>query len=556
MIQQVGFKNFRRFEEFPMMNLGNINIFVGRNNAGKSTVLKALQLIKGNLNILSNFSRSTNRLDMPRPMFVFDVDELAELHIDNFERALYNKAKRKEITLSATIEGCSFAIVLDGQNIEQNSYYVAVPYNSIELKNERLHLTFDFLTRELTLEMESALTEEDQQQGAKLLAEKAELTTRIDTTKEELSAIAPKFHFIDGAALSNEEMISLVSKRQQLEQNQRVLEKQLIVLEEKLANYEADSLKPVDLKIKQLPDFVNYVRFNVIDKIFDDLIQYSHIGHGDGRTKKAKEQIANQEVIRSVQDRLNKERELFLSALQNFQLEYIHAHAASQKVVYLKEDKGDALSRALSQFCKARILPGSPEWAFIRKWMKDDNFNIGDDFVIEDIQSAGYTLHIIDDGEKLNLADKGTGSIQMMTLLFSLAVIIHKVRTNALYSPSVLIEEPEQNIHPMLQSKLAEMFLDFWEIISQKHTCQLLIETHSEYLIRSTQVIVANENYHDQEELMEHNPFKVFYFPTEPGQQPYDMEYMANGLFAKKFQKGFFDEAGRLHLDILKNSNR
>ena len=52
MIQQVGFKNFRRFEEFPMIDLGNINIIVGRNNAGKSTVLKALQLIKGNLNTL------------------------------------------------------------------------------------------------------------------------------------------------------------------------------------------------------------------------------------------------------------------------------------------------------------------------------------------------------------------------------------------------------------------------------------------------------------------------------------------------------------------------
>ena len=131
MIQQVSFKNFRRFKKFPPINLGDINIFVGRNNAGKSTVLKALQLIKGNLNTLSSVLNSKNIFAAAKPMFVFDIDELAELHIDNFERALYNKAKRKEITLSATIKNCSFTIVLDGQNIEKNNYYVAIPYNHI-----------------------------------------------------------------------------------------------------------------------------------------------------------------------------------------------------------------------------------------------------------------------------------------------------------------------------------------------------------------------------------------------------------------------------------------
>ena len=56
MIQKVGFKNFRRFKNFPEMDLGDINIFVGRNNAGKSTVLKALQLMKGNLGNMSIIS--------------------------------------------------------------------------------------------------------------------------------------------------------------------------------------------------------------------------------------------------------------------------------------------------------------------------------------------------------------------------------------------------------------------------------------------------------------------------------------------------------------------
>ena len=51
-------------------------------------------------------------------------------------------------------------------------------------------------------------------------------------------------------------------------------------------------------------------------------------------------------------------------------------------------------------------------------------------------------------------------------------------------------------------------------------------------------------------------PFRVFYFPTEKGRQPYDMQYLPNGMFANKFDPGFFDEAGRMHMEILKKSKK
>ena len=51
-------------------------------------------------------------------------------------------------------------------------------------------------------------------------------------------------------------------------------------------------------------------------------------------------------------------------------------------------------------------------------------------------------------------------------------------------------------------------------------------------------------------------PFRVFYFPTEYGKQPYDMQYLPNGMFANKFDSGFFDEAGRMHMEILKKSKK
>ena len=59
-----------------------------------------------------------------------------------------------------------------------------------------------------------------------------------------------------------------------------------------------------------------------------------------------------------------------------------------------------------------------------------------------------------------------------------------------------------------------------------------------------------------EDEMEEMIPFKVFYFPTERGKQPYDMQYLPNGMFANKFDSGFFDEAGRMHMEILKKSKK
>ena len=41
----VGFKNFRKFTDFPFMKLGGITYLVGINNSGKFTLVKALLLI-------------------------------------------------------------------------------------------------------------------------------------------------------------------------------------------------------------------------------------------------------------------------------------------------------------------------------------------------------------------------------------------------------------------------------------------------------------------------------------------------------------------------------
>lgn len=50
-MQAFGCKNFRKFQNLPMMDLGGINILVGTNNSGKSSFTRGLMLFAQNLNI-------------------------------------------------------------------------------------------------------------------------------------------------------------------------------------------------------------------------------------------------------------------------------------------------------------------------------------------------------------------------------------------------------------------------------------------------------------------------------------------------------------------------
>lgn len=123
-----------------------------------------------------------------------------------------------------------------------------------------------------------------------------------------------------------------------------------------------------------------------------------------------------------------------------------------------------------------------------------------------------------------------------------------RFRVNYIYDTSFLaLEEPETHLHPKYQAMLADMFFDAYT----NYNIHFLIETHSEYLVRRTQVLVAEAKYKDEQELAEKCPFRVYYLPRLEDGKPYDLGYQTNGKFKNKFGKGFLDVADGLALDLL-----
>ena len=101
--------------------------------------------------------------------------------------------------------------------------------------------------------------------------------------------------------------------------------------------------------------------------------------------------------------------------------------------------------------------------------------------------------------------------------------------------------------HPKFQSMLAELFVDAF----LEYNVQFIIETHSEYLIRKLQTLIA-------EKKVGNDKVSILYvYDSNPAKRPIytpqvkSIDILSDGRLSDKFGEGFFDEADRLAMDLL-----
>lgn len=220
--------------------------------------------------------------------------------------------------------------------------------------------------------------------------------------------------------------------------------------------------------------------------------------------------------------------------IDNTQVEYIYAHGVNQKILYNYNDHNDYMAITLRDLKNEKL--SNIEKSFIQEWM--GNFGIGMDYDISSIGGEAYSIQIKNiNGNMVHLADMGMGANQVLILIFRLAIIIHRqrMRGNVPYKPTVIVEEPEQNMHPAFQSKLATLFYE----MHKTYGINFIVETHSEYLVRHAQVITARL-FKSGDDV---SPFKVYYFTGDSNNPCYDMGFQKNGKFERQFGLGFFNVA-------------
>lgn len=114
------------------------------------------------------------------------------------------------------------------------------------------------------------------------------------------------------------------------------------------------------------------------------------------------------------------------------------------------------------------------------RWLKE--MNLADGLSIRALgRSARYELMIENDGQISNLKDVGVGVSQVIPVIVA-----------ALFAQPghiVIVEEPESHLHPLAQSKLAELLAQ----VSKERNVQFIVETHSEHLFRRLQTLIAKQ---------------------------------------------------------------
>lgn len=160
---------------------------------------------------------------------------------------------------------------------------------------------------------------------------------------------------------------------------------------------------------------------------------------------------------------------------------------------------------------------------------------------IERYENVISVIYIKQKDRKVALADLGFGFSQLIP------VVLKIINTVESQSEILIIEEPEANLHPNLQSKLADIFVLTVKVFPKLN---LIVETHSEYLIRKLQYLTAKGDISPES-------INIYYFNADKfvsAQEPKvkQIEIRENGNLSDTFGPGFYDETTRLQFDLMR----
>lgn len=530
MENSIQFKHFRKFEDFPKLDFNDITFVVGKNNSGKSTFVKAFVMVYNYLN-----SKKLDVLDL-------NQGSVELLNIVTFDRALCKTMPHREskyhIPITVKIGNYEFFLDVTGKKdstILDVTTFKIIDHDSsfsLVIHPQNNHAVISYYYKEVK--------ENDDLKNA--LQEKVEIENTLLKVSDTLSKERVELN------MRLEKVTKIIEN---LKGAKTEIETSFMVEEFYSATDFDELLEDVYTKLEakfwiQNPN-VEFVEDNennleneleVNDQIDDDLSQSSDLPEQE-------EEIEFDDLRYYYINRakFHKFFKQFISFVEASQIFYLPATLNKQSALLSIRDKNNDLADVVHKYYQLDLQNNTMISSFVSHWINE--FQIGTDIEIELVRGESYEINLKENGVFIPLADKGMGSIQAVLLILRLASVIHfkeQQKKKSKFDYFVVVEEPELNLHPALQSKLCDLFFEVYEKLGVK----FIIETHSEYVIRKSQLIVKGK---DLEIAPNENPFSVIYFNDDL--RIWNMIYREDGRFSNEFGSGFFDESSNLAFELM-----
>jgi predicted ATPase len=523
-IKSFGLKNFRVFKEYTNFNLKPLTVLIGSNNSGKSSLTKALLLLKENESEINIGLAGSAILNYFKGEHNLGNHQLVKNISDQNTDFYFTFFLDYQLTIEISPDG----IILNDYNITRASKPVICDYGGI-IKFNYIDLIKYFKARISNFEFDDknkllyfiSCLEKESKKGFHSF--EINLWDEIDRTNDKGEVIKERV----------EEFTARYEKLMEKGIYTTLFDLDCSELNLNI-DYIDEDILDLDWYISLIYVFYKITGVELTEDEITKLIPFKHKALLEGDTKKIsmgniyyiptiKEQVKR---IYSTNDKsiiynlINKEIQTKIDGFNN----------AVKHEINVRKNKNEDIKtyRSVNEFAE--------------KWLQE--FDIGEKL------SYGYdnetdTFFIkIDDKY---LPEYGFGYSQVLYLIFALHRLITTERSNSVFEFPItyIIEEPETGLHPAFQSKIAEMIVD----AQKKFNINFIIETHSEYFIRKLQLLTANKTIKPDDTI-------IYYFNNPKHLKP--NENLVNeinideyGGLSDSFGTGFFDEATSLKFELI-----
>ncbi len=500
-LKKISFNNFRVFEEKTVFNLSPITFLTGPNSSGKSSLLKALLLLK------SNYNSDLQVLDFSGPKH----------NLGTFDNTLNVKNKgmtEMVVGLQASIGTSNFAyqgtFVKQPVTTKRSVYTILKEFDSTIKVDITLELTYEQNERSGRLKKINFFLSSD-------IDPFLGLSIGNDNSSDFHSLSVNPDKLFKNKGLKSIFFENLLRDKYELQKG----------VKQKTYKY------PTSFAIKEntKPQYFDepvLVFSKLFEKFLEDIVA--------SNTKQEYHSFLLAQPMR----RILKE---FSHIVEN--TEYLEAVRANTKRIYTNDSQGTSFNELILDYRSRDISPES--LAFTNKWLK--NFDIADELIFKNIEGVATTIYLKRGDIEIALADLGYGITQFLPILLKIALEEPIQKNNRsdlkIVKKLILLEEPETNLHPKLQSLIADFLLDSIKTFEVR----FIIETHSEYIIRKIQILTA-ESYLSVDESI------IYYFNDkvkEKQSKVLQISIKENGAMSEEFGSGFFDEATSLKFELLKS---